>query len=99
MAPSTFLWVSALISGIGIGLFLFVRFFSRLRRHLYCPWCWKALHLMQWYPSRWSSTICAYHARQVLLVHARRRQQKRALALAAPTPADVGEQQQVRAAS
>lgn len=37
---------------------------TALYRHLHCPWCWRALHLMRWYPPRWSSSMCAHHQRQ-----------------------------------
>ena len=35
-----------------------------LSRHLYCPWCWRDLHIMGCYPRRWPSNLCSYHQRQ-----------------------------------
>jgi len=36
-----------------------------IMRKSHCAWCWKSLHLMRWYPRRWSSTICGRHDRQL----------------------------------
>ena len=44
-----------------------------LRRKSHCAWCWKSLHLMQWYPRCWSSTICLHHDRQLRARSAARR--------------------------
>jgi hypothetical protein len=60
------LWFSL----IGILLALYLTLFTwycwpALVRKLHCAWCWKAWHLMQWYPRRWSSTICKCHERQL----------------------------------
>lgn len=46
-------------------------------RKLHCAWCWKTLHLMQWYPRRWSSTICGHHGRQLRAQSAARRARPR----------------------
>ncbi len=51
-----------------------------LVRISHCPWCWKSLHLMQWYPRRWSSTICGRHDRQLRAQSAARRARRLATA-------------------
>jgi len=44
-----------------------------LIRKSHCAWCWKSLHLIQWYPRRWSSSICLHHDRQIRAQSAARR--------------------------
>lgn len=51
-----------------------------LVRISHCAWCWKALHLMQWYPRGWSSTICGHHDRQLRAQSAARRARRLAAA-------------------
>lgn len=46
----------------------------------HCPWCWKSLHLLQWYPRRWSSTICGRHDRKLRAQSAARRARRLATA-------------------
>jgi hypothetical protein len=58
-----------------------------LRRKSHCAWCWKALHLMQWYPRHWSSTICRHHDQQLRAQSGTRR--ARRLAAAMRPPAEV----------
>lgn len=43
---------------------------------LHCPWCWRALRVMRWYPERWSSTICTHHSKQQYARLASRRASK-----------------------
>jgi len=35
-----------------------------LSQHLHCLWCWRALHLLRWYPRRWPSHLCSQHRQQ-----------------------------------
>ena len=63
---------------VGILLALYLMLFTRycwpaLVCKTHCAWCWKSLHLMQWYPRRWSSTICKHHDRQLRAQSAARR--------------------------
>ncbi len=63
---------------VGILLALYLTLFTwylwpALVRKSHCAWCWKSLHLMQWYPRRWSSTICLHHNRQIRAQSAARR--------------------------
>lgn len=37
---------------------------TTLYQHLHCLWCWRALHLLRWYPRRWPSNLCSQHRRQ-----------------------------------
>lgn len=37
---------------------------TTLYRRMHCAWCWRAFHIMRWYPPRWSSTMCYYHRQQ-----------------------------------
>lgn len=46
---------------------------SRIRRRLHCPWCWDRWRLMRYYPPLWSSTLCGYHKRQLLVQRLNRR--------------------------
>ncbi len=76
----------------GFLLTLYLTFFTwylwpTLIRKSHCAWCWKALHLMQWYPRRWSSTICGRHDRQLRTQSAARR--ARRLATATSPSAEV----------
>lgn len=63
---------------VGILLALYLTLFTwycwpALVRKTHCAWCWKSLHLMRWYPRRWSSTICLHHDRQLRAQSAARR--------------------------
>lgn len=75
MSPlSIILWLTL----VGVLLTLYLALFTwhiwpGLVRKSHCAWCWKALHLMQWYPRSWSSTICGYHDRQLRAQSAARR--------------------------
>lgn len=60
-----FLW-AAMVVIVGQGLFLTWIMWPRLRRHLYCPWCWHDLHIGRWFPESWSATICVVHERRIL---------------------------------
>lgn len=67
-------------------LTLYLTFFTwylwpALIRKSHCAWCWKALHLMRWYPRRWSSTICERHDRQLRAQSAARRARRLATAM------------------
>src|SRR5207302_8354224 len=88
LSVPVYIFVLLLCAGLGI---LLLAASSRLRRYLYCPWCWRAFHIMRHYPSSWSSTICPYHARQLIMVSARRRRQARALPLAMQRTSEVTE--------
>jgi membrane protein required for beta-lactamase induction len=62
----------------GVLLTLYLALFTwyiwpALIRKSHCAWCWKVLHLMRWYPRRWSSTICERHDRQLRAQAAARR--------------------------
>lgn len=52
-------------------------------RHLSCPWCWRAVHAVRWFPRRRSSNICAYHERHMLAQQAMLRAARLARARAA----------------
>ncbi len=85
---SIFIWFTL----VGIVLTLYLTFFTwylwpGLMRKSHCPWCWQSLHLMRWYPRRWSSTICLHHDRQLRAQSAARR--ARRLATATRSPAEV----------
>jgi hypothetical protein len=66
--------VLALLSSF-IARFVWTTVSSRFHLHRlsHCPWCWRALHLMRFYPPHWSSTICSYHARQLIAQSHKRR--------------------------
>ncbi|MHB8596727.1 MAG: hypothetical protein ACYDER_07950 [Ktedonobacteraceae bacterium] len=56
----------------------------------HCPWCWRDAEIMCDFPAPWSSTICAYHRRQVC-AQAKTRRLARHLSTAAAThPVAVG---------
>lgn len=74
MVPTVIVWLGMLLVGTVLAVLLLLRLSSRFRCHLYCPWCWQACHVLRYYPARWSSTICSYHACQILVAHERRRQ-------------------------
>lgn len=46
---------------------------AALYRRVHCAWCWHSLHIMRWYPPRWSSSMCARHKRQARAQLAARR--------------------------
>ena len=48
-------------------------------RKVHCPWCWNDFHAKQWYPMRWSSTMCTHHARYQRAQLAARRQAREAI--------------------
>jgi hypothetical protein len=74
---------------LALSLTLFTRYvYPTLKRKSHCAWCWKSLHLMQWYPRRWSSTICLHHNRQIRAQSAARRL-ARQRAAAATRPAII----------
>lgn len=71
---SIMLWLT--LSGLLLALYLTLLTWYLspvLVRKSHCAWCWKALHLMRWYPRRWSSTICRRHDRQLRAQSAARR--------------------------
>lgn len=37
---------------------------AALYQHLHCVWCWRALHILRWYPWSWPSNLCSHHKRQ-----------------------------------
>ena len=74
----TILDLAIWFSLLGLLLTLYLMWFTwycwpALLHKSHCAWCWKSLHLMQWYPRRWSSTICRHHDRQIRAQSAARR--------------------------
>ncbi|MDQ6661197.1 MAG: hypothetical protein M3Z24_09565 [Chloroflexota bacterium] len=56
------LWFSMMTLLIGLELVLLLSWqWPKLKRTICCPWCWRDCHLMRWFPSTWSSTICHKH--------------------------------------
>jgi hypothetical protein len=86
--PSLIIWFT--LTGILLALYLTLftwYLWPALIRKSHCAWCWKSLHLMQWYPRAWSSTICGRHDRQLCAQSAAHR--ARRLAESARLPAEV----------
>jgi hypothetical protein len=75
------IWSTLAAILLSLYLILFTWYFLPvLMRKSHCAWCWKALHLMQWYPRGWSSTICGHHDRQLRAQSAARRARRLAAA-------------------
>ena len=68
-----FIWSVALVSSGQLSLIARYLLWPRIHRITHCPWCWQEVGIGNEYPAPWSSTICAFHDRQLRTQSAARR--------------------------